>query len=201
MSNRFSIVRLAAATVAIAVMALSFSGLAKEKKAPNPVVVIETSLGNITAELFQDKSPKTVENFLSYVNEGFYRGTIFHRVISGFMIQGGGFTVAMEHKPTRPPVVNESSNGLHNARGTLAMARTPDPNSATSQFFINTKDNPSLDRPQEPNGYAVFGKVIEGMSVVDKIEAVATTTKGSYANVPVKPVVIKNISLKTPAAK
>ena len=184
------------ATVALLLFALALSGNAAEKKTNNPVVVIETSMGDITVELFKDKAPKSVENFLSYVKEDFYRGTVFHRVIKNFMIQGGGFTTAMVKKPTKPPIANESSNGLHNNRGTIAMARTADPNSATSQFFINTKDNAGLDRPQEPNGYAVFGKVTSGMDVVDKIENVATTTKGGYQNVPMTPVAIKGITLK-----
>ncbi len=183
------------------VAALALPCYAAQKKTDNPVVVIETSMGDITVELYEKKAPKSVENFLSYVKEGFYSGTIFHRVIKNFMIQGGGFTTTMNHKPTKPPIVNESSNGLHNSRGTIAMARTADPNSATSQFFINTKDNPGLDRPQEPNGYAVFGKVIAGMGVVDQIENVATTNKGGYQNVPLMPVVIKSIRLKAADAK
>lgn len=155
----------------------------------NPVVVINTSQGAITVELYPDKAPKSVENFMAYVKSGFYGGTIFHRVIKGFMIQGGGMTADMQIKPTRPPVVNESSNGLQNLRGTIAMARKPDPNSATSQFFINAKDNPLA-------GYTVFGKVIDGMDVVDKIESVPTGNKDMYQNVPITPVVIKSINPK-----
>jgi len=185
----------------LALLAWTLIGSTAEKKTDNPVVVMETSMGDISVELYKDKAPKSVENFLSYVKDDFYRGTIFHRVIKNFMIQGGGFTAAMAKKPTKPPIMNESTNGLHNNRGTIAMARTADPNSATSQFFINTKDNAGLDRPQEPNGYAVFGKVISGMGIVDQIENVATTTKGSYQNVPLTPVVIKNITLKAPKEK
>ncbi len=156
----------------------------------NPVVVINTSQGAITVELYSDKAPKSVENFMTYVKSGFYSGTIFHRVIKGFMIQGGGMTADMQPKPTKPPVVNESSNGLQNLRGTIAMARKPDPNSATSQFFINTVDNQRLA------GYTVFGKVIDGMDVVDKIESVPTGNKDAYQNVPITPVVIKSVNPK-----
>jgi cyclophilin family peptidyl-prolyl cis-trans isomerase len=165
----------------------------------NPVVVIETTMGSVSVELFRDKAPKSVENFLAYVKDGYYRGTVFHRVIKGFMIQGGGLTASLARKQTKPPIPNEAGNGLKNERGTLAMARTSDINSATSQFFINTVNNASLNhRGESPDqfGYAVFGKVIDGVDVVDKIEAVATTTKGSYQNVPVTPVAIKAVVLK-----
>jgi len=138
-------------------------------------VTLETSQGRIVVELRADKAPKTVANFIQYVNDGFYDGTIFHRVISGFMIQGGGFTAAMVQKPTRPPVASEGNNGLKNVRGSLAMARTSDPNSATAQFFINVVDNAFLDYPgRDGFGYTVFGSVVEGMDVVDKIRAVPT---------------------------
>jgi cyclophilin family peptidyl-prolyl cis-trans isomerase len=160
----------------------------------NPRVTMETSLGNITLELYPDKAPSTVANFLSYVDEGFYNGTIFHRVIRGFMIQGGGFTESMKEKPTRAPITNEADNGLKNERGTIAMARTPDPNSATAQFFINAKDNTFLNfknKSPEGYGYCVFGKVTKGLDVVDAIEKTPTTTKGFYQDVPAKPVVIK----------
>lgn len=160
----------------------------------NPRVTMETSLGNITLELYPDKAPVTVANFLSYVDEGFYNGTIFHRVIRGFMIQGGGFTESMQEKPTRAPIANEADNGLKNERGTIAMARTPDPNSATAQFFINAKDNTFLNfknKSPEGYGYCVFGKVTKGLDVVDAIEKTPTTTKGFYQDVPAKPVVIK----------
>ncbi|MHC4616122.1 MAG: peptidylprolyl isomerase [Planctomycetota bacterium] len=156
-------------------------------------VKLETSKGDIIIELDEEAAPATVENFLRYVEEGFYEGTIFHRVIRNFMIQGGGFTANMVQKQTHPPIVNEASNGLKNLRGTIAMARTPNPNSATSQFFINHKDNKSLDYVANRNhGYAVFGKVVEGMDVVDAIAAVKTTKKGRYADVPIEAVVIKS---------
>lgn len=160
-----------------------------------PVVVIETSVGDITVELYPDRAPVTVENFLTYVKDGFYTGTIFHRVIRGFMIQGGGVTADGQRKPTRPPIKNEANNGLKNTRGAIAMARTAEIDSATSQFFINTVDNPSLDY-QGPDkfGYCVFGKVIAGMDVVEKIER-APTKPGDW---PVDPVVIRAVRLKTP---
>ena len=162
--------------------------------ADNPKVTMETSLGKITLELYPEKAPVTVANFLSYVDEGFYNGTIFHRVIRGFMIQGGGFTESMQEKPTRAPITNEADNGLKNERGTIAMARTPDPNSATAQFFINAKGNTFLNfknKSPEGYGYCVFGKVTKGLDVVDTIEKTPTTTKGFYQDVPAKPVVIK----------
>jgi cyclophilin family peptidyl-prolyl cis-trans isomerase len=158
-----------------------------------PRVVMETSLGRMVIELDPETAPKTVENFLQYVRDGFYDGTTFHRVVPGFVIQGGGFTAEMVEKDTRPPIENEADNGLRNARGTICMARTPDPHSATSQFFINTKDNPVLDfrgKTMRDWGYAVFGKVIEGLDVVDAIEKVPTTRKGMHDDVPVDPVVI-----------
>lgn len=160
-------------------------------------VLVKTSLGNITIELFPDKAPKSVENFLTYVKSGFYSGTIFHRVIPGFMIQGGGFGADLRQKKTRAPIPIESRNGLSNLRGTVAMARTLDPNSATAQFFINTVDNPRLDYASDANpGYAVFGKVTDGMDVVDKIRATPTGPKGPFAgDVPTTPIVIEKISL------
>lgn len=155
-------------------------GTLSAQKEPNPVVVVQTNLGDITIELFRDRAPATVENFLSYANSGFYGGTIFHRVVRGFMIQGGGFTPQMRQKPTRSPIKNEASTVLKNQRGTVAAARTNAVHSSTSQFFINTEDNPSLDhksiRPDE-FGYAVFGRVIDGMDVVGKIERVKTNNK------------------------
>jgi len=164
---------------------------AVDKPAPaGPFVTIETSLGRIRVALYKDKSPITVQNFVQYVHAGHYDGTIFHRVIPGFMIQGGGMEEDMSERPSRPPIKNEAKNGLRNLRGTLAMARTPDPNSATAQFFINVKDNASLDYGIGGAGYAVFGEVVEGMDVVDKIVAVPTTTKGGHANVPRVPVTI-----------
>jgi cyclophilin family peptidyl-prolyl cis-trans isomerase len=190
--------------VSVLVAALFVSGgtaPAQEKKAAaNPVVVMETSMGTITIELDQAKAPVSVENFLRYARDGHYSGTIFHRVIPGFMIQGGGFTPDMRQKPTRPPIQNEATNKLSNVRGTIAMARTPEIRSATSQFFINVADNRrSLDhRGLTPDdyGYAVFGKVIAGMEVADKIVKVPTTTKGTHGDVPVEPVVIKAVRIK-----
>ena len=158
----------------------------------NPRVTLQTSKGTIVIELFADKAPKSAENFLKYVRDGHYDGTIFHRVIPGFVVQGGGFTKQMTQKPTHPPVVNEAKNGLPNLRGTLSMARTSDPDSATSQFFINLVDNAMLNRASDSNpGYAVFGKVVSGQEVVDAIKAVPTMTKGFHENVPVAPVVIE----------
>jgi peptidyl-prolyl cis-trans isomerase A (cyclophilin A) len=162
-----------------------------------------TSLGTITIALNQEKAPITVANFLKYVRAGHYDGTVFHRVIPNFMIQGGGYTPELEERPTMPPIHNEARNGLRNSRGTIAMARTSDPDSATSQFFINLKDNHSLDFGIGPGaGYAVFGQVIEGMDVVDRIAAVPTTTRGAQRNVPQVPVVITRArEVKAPAPK
>ncbi len=186
------------AMVALSITALS-TGAAMEKKAVNPVVIIETSMGDIAVELYQDKAPKTVANFLEYVKDGFYKDTVFHRVIKGFMIQGGGLTADMKQKSVRPSIQNEASNGEKNERGTIAMARTSDVHSATAQFFINTVNNPFLDhRTQSPDGfgYCVFGRVTSGMDVVDKIESVATSTKGVYRDVPVEPVIIKDVRIR-----
>lgn len=163
---------------------------------PHPVVVIETSMGNIQVELYQDKAPITVKNFLAYVDDGHYNGTIFHRVMPGFMIQGGGFEPGMKEKDEKyPPIQNESYNGLKNERGTIAMARTFLPHSASAQFFINLKDNPALDKAQAQDGYgyAVFGKVIDGMDVVDKIATVTTGSFGPHDDVPKEDVMIKSI--------
>ncbi len=165
----------------------------------NPVVIIETSLGTITAELDRAKAPLSVENFLQYAADGHYNGTIFHRVIKGFMIQGGGFTADMQQKSVRDPIKNEATNGLRNAPGTLAMARTNIVDSATSQFFINTGNNSSLNNrntTQDGYGYAVFGKVTDGMDVVDKIEGVATGTRGPFRDVPDTPVEILSITVQ-----
>jgi cyclophilin family peptidyl-prolyl cis-trans isomerase len=162
---------------------------------------VETSLGTVKIELFQDKAPATVKNFLAYADKGFYDGTLFHRVMSGFMIQGGGFEPGMNKKATDPPVKNEAGNGLSNERGTVAMARTDDVDSATAQFFINHVDNAKLDHKDNTPfgfGYCVFGKVTEGMDVVDKIAAVATTTKGMFENVPVEDVLIKSVKRAEP---
>jgi peptidyl-prolyl cis-trans isomerase A (cyclophilin A) len=161
-------------------------------------VKLATSAGDIVVELDAAKAPKTVENFVAYVKAGHYNGTIFHRVIDNFMIQGGGMTPDMKEKTTRPPIPLESKNGLVNARGTLAMARTMVPDSATAQFFINVKDNDFLNaaNARDGNGYAVFGKVVSGMDVVDKIKGVATGTKGPHQNVPIEPVVIKTATVE-----
>ena len=164
----------------------------------NPVVVMSTSLGDVTIELFKTEAPVSVQNFLQYVNEGFYAGTVFHRVKQGFMIQGGGFTPSLQEKPTRPPILNEATNGLHNTRGTVAMARTRALRSATSQFYINVVDNRALDHTGESPadfGYAVFGRVLSGMDVVDRIVAVPTTSKAQMDDVPVEAVVIKSVKL------
>jgi len=156
-------------------------------------VELETSMGNIVIELNEQAAPITVKNFLGYVEEGFYDGTIFHRVIPGFMIQGGGLTAEMEEKQTREAIINEADNGLKNERGTIAMARKPHPDSATVQFFINHRDNAPLNYVENGDpGYAVFGKVIEGMDVVDAIASVNTTTRMGYDDVPVKAVLIKS---------
>jgi peptidyl-prolyl cis-trans isomerase A (cyclophilin A) len=161
-------------------------------------VRLATSMGDIVVELDAAKAPKTVENFVQYVKAGHYDGTIFHRVIDGFMIQGGGMTADMKEKTTRAPIPLESRNGLNNARGTVAMARTMDPNSATAQFFINLADNAFLDQAnaRDGNGYAVFGRVVQGMDVVDKIKAVPTGNKGPHQNVPAQPVTIKQATLE-----
>ncbi len=164
--------------------------------AADPQVDIRTSLGTIRIELYPAKAPKTVENFLQYVKDGHYNGTIFHRVIPGFMIQGGGMTPDLAQKRTRAPIPIESKNGLKNEVGTLAMARTSDPNSATSQFFINVNNNAFLDYPgQDGYGYAVFGKVIDGMDVVNKIAATPTGNQGMYQNVPRTPVLIESMTV------
>ncbi len=165
--------------------------------APLAYVLMKTSLGEIVLELNREKAPISVKNFLSYTDKEFYDGTIFHRVMSTFMIQGGGFTEDMQKKPTDPPIKNEWTNGLKNVRGSIAMARAPQPDSATAQFFINVKDNPNLDRPNDGAGYAVFGKVVAGMDVVEAIKSVAVTTnplnprKRTY---PVEPIVIESVS-------
>ena len=182
-------------TAAIAAIALCASGAALAQK-----VKLATSAGDIVVELDAAKAPKSVANFLEYVKAGHYNGTIFHRVIDNFMIQGGGFTRELRQKPTRPAIANEAKNGLSNTRGTLAMARTGDPNSATAQFFINVVDNPRLDYTSDANGstwgYCVFGKVISGLDVVDKIKAVPTGAQGPFkSDVPTTPVVIEKISV------
>lgn len=165
-----------------------------------PKVEFKTNLGNFVVDLDSDKAPKTVNNFLAYVKSGFYNGTVFHRVINGFMVQGGGFTTDLVQKPTQPPVVSEAQNGLKNQIYTIAMARTSDPDSATAQFYINVKDNPGLDFPNAMgNGYTVFGKVISGMQTIDKIKLVSTgiasTPRGRMADVPNTPVVIESATI------
>jgi cyclophilin family peptidyl-prolyl cis-trans isomerase len=180
--------------VAVLVLAALQGALAIAAE-PRPQVVIRTSAGDIRVELFPEESPKTVANFLSYVDSGFYSGTIFHRVISNFMIQGGGFTREMQEKPVGSPVENESRNHLHNERGTLAMARTEDPDSATAQFFVNVRANLRLDFDyvtRKP-GYTVFGRVVEGMDVVDGISLVLTQTTGGMDDVPKSPITIESI--------
>jgi cyclophilin family peptidyl-prolyl cis-trans isomerase len=161
---------------------------------PNPKVILTTSLGALTVELLADKAPVTVQNFLAYLDAGFFDGTIFHRVIPGFMVQGGGFTPDMRQKPTRAPIKNEADNGVKNARGTLAMARTSDINSATAQFFVNLTDNTFLDHGGRDFGYAVFGRVAARMDVVDAIAKVKTGHKGAHGDVPVEPVVIQRVA-------
>jgi cyclophilin family peptidyl-prolyl cis-trans isomerase len=166
--------------------------------AGNPVVMVETSAGSFTIELFKEQAPVSVENFLRYANEGFYTGTIFHRVVPGYVIQGGGYTEDLTQKATRPPIQNEATNGLRNRRGTVAMARTQVLRSATSQFFVNLADNTRLDHVDySPDGfgYAVFGRIIDGMDVVDRIGATPTAERGGMENVPVTPVVIKAVTV------
>ncbi len=167
--------------------------LAEETTVPNPQVVIRTSEGDITLRLFRDKAPLTVDNFLAYVDAGFYNGTVFHRVIPDFMIQGGGFLPDMTEKATNPPVANESKNRLHNTRGTIAMARTNDPDSATAQFFINQRNNLQLDWAPGRDGYTVFGEVILGIGIVDFIATAPTGKAGTFTDVPLQPIVIKEI--------
>ena len=184
----------ALALASIAAAATIFVAPVHAQNAPR--VKLATSLGDIVVELNPAKAPKTVENFLKYVADKHYDGTIFHRVIDGFMIQGGGFTADMVQKPMRPPIPLEATNGLKNDTYTIAMARTNVPDSATAQFFINVKDNAMLNAPQpDGHGYAVFGKVVSGTEVVDKIKAVATGNKGPFQNVPTTPVVITSATL------
>lgn len=181
--------RLAAAFTLLALSSFTSVALAETH------VLLTTTAGNIELELNDQKAPITVKNFISYANSGFYNNTIFHRVIPGFMIQGGGFTADMQQKTTAAPIKNEADNGLRNLRGTVAMARTADPDSATSQFFINVADNAFLDHGQRDFGYAVFGRVIKGMDVADKISQVETTSTGPFQNVPAKPIVITSVKV------
>lgn len=188
-------VRIVLATLALAFVAGIGHGQDSQKNQgsqKNPVVVLDTSHGKITIELNEEKAPVTVKNFLEYVDEKFYDGKIFHRVIADFMIQGGGLDIDMKEKETRAPIKNESANGLSNKRGTIAMARTGEPDSATAQFYINVVDNPNLDGSQDKPGYAVFGRVIAGMEAVDRIRVVATGERGGHEDVPVQPIVIRS---------
>lgn len=180
-------------TILLILACLVGSAMAQEKEQSNPQVVLQTSKGDIVLELYLDKAPLTVQNFMRYVESGFYNGTIFHRVIHGFMIQGGGFSKDMVKKPTQAPIQNEANNGLGNDRGTIAMARTPNPHSATAQFFINTVDNAFLNfksQTQSGWGYAVFGKVLKGLEVVDAVSKVKTGIQGRMRDVPTTPVEI-----------
>ncbi|WP_075182572.1 peptidylprolyl isomerase A [Pantoea sp. 1.19] len=179
-------------TLTAVVAALAFSAVSLPASAAkgDPHVLLTTSAGNIELELNSQKAPVSVKNFVDYVNNGFYNNTTFHRVIPGFMIQGGGFTTDMQQKPTGAPIKNEADNGLLNKRGTISMARTAEKDSATSQFFINVADNAFLDHGQRDFGYAVFGKVVKGMDVADKIAQTQTQNVGPFQNVPVKPIVI-----------
>ncbi|TAG27424.1 MAG: peptidyl-prolyl cis-trans isomerase [Burkholderiales bacterium] len=193
---RRSFSALAGVSIALSAMFLILPS-AHAQTAAAPKVKLATSMGDIVIELYPDKAPKTVENFLQYVKDKHYDGTIFHRVMDGFMIQGGGFTTDMSQKSVRSPIVLESSNGLKNDRGTIAMARTNVPNSATAQFFINVVNNNSLNAPlPDGYGYAVFGKVISGMETVDKIRQVATGNRGPHGNVPQTPILINSATLE-----
>lgn len=182
--------------VAVAATCMSMAVMAN-----NTIVEMKTSMGNIEIELFNDKAPISAKNFEDYTKAKFYNGTIFHRVIPGFMVQGGGMTADLIEKPTRPAIQNESSNGLSNKRGTLAMARTNLPHSATSQFFINVVDNNFLDRSTNNAGYAVFGQVTKGMDVVDKITKVPTGRAGPHQDVPKQPVKILSVNIKAAAVQ
>jgi cyclophilin family peptidyl-prolyl cis-trans isomerase len=174
-------------------------GIVRAESEQAPRVILETSMGEIVLELDPQRAPVTVENFLGYVNGGFYDGTIFHRVIDGFMIQGGGFTPGMAEKPTRGTITNEADNGVKNSRGTVAMARRPEPHSATAQFFVNTVDNAFLNHQSKTPqgwGYAVFGRVVSGMDVVDGIAKVETGSQGAAKDAPVEPVIIERVYLQ-----
>lgn len=175
---------------ALGLLAVTVSG------AEAPRVKFTTTAGDFVIEVYPDKAPRTVENFLQYVRDKHYDGTVFHRVIDGFMIQGGGFSAEMQQKPTRSPIPLEAANGLRNDRGTLAMARTSDPNSATAQFFINVKDNESLNAKGLSDGYAVFGRVVSGLETVDRIRIVSTASRGQHHNVPVSPIVISRATIE-----
>jgi peptidyl-prolyl cis-trans isomerase A (cyclophilin A) len=186
---------LAVFTLCAVAASFSTASLAQtKKKAANPMVLVKTNMGSFKIELYPEQAPVTVKNFLDYVDKKFYDGTTFHRVIPGFVIQGGGFDKDMMRKATLPPIKNEATNGLKNLKATLSMARTNDINSATSQFFVNLKDNAALDHVGDAQyGYAVFGKVVQGFEVIEKIAGVKTTTKGPNENVPEKPVIIESM--------
>ena len=179
-------------------LAIAGGHTAAMAQSANPRVSLETNVGRIVLELDPQKAPRTVENFLQYVRDGHYTGTVFHRVIPDFMIQGGGFTADMQQKPTRAPIPLESRNGLSNTRGTVAMARTNVPDSATAQFFINVKDNDFLDqaKARDGHGYAVFGRVVSGMEVVESIRTVPTTRRGMHADVPAQPITVLKATLE-----
>ena len=170
--------------------------------AANPMVELKTTQGDIVVEVFADKAPKSADNFIQYVKDGFYNGTVFHRVIDGFMVQGGGFDADMKQKSTRAPIDNEAKNGLRNEAGTLAMARTADPHSASSQFFINLVPNTALDYPSRDGwGYAVFAKVVKGLDVVETIAKLPTANRGFHQNVPVESVIVNSARVLEPAAE
>ncbi len=197
MRQQGTALRCLAAAIFLFLGAVAFSPTAEG--GDRPVVTFSTSMGDIMIELLSEEAPVTTKNFLEYVDAGFFDGTIFHRVIPGFVIQGGGFTADMNQKPTRAPIKNEADNGVKNSRGTLSMARTSDINSATSQFFINLKDNAFLDHGTRDFGYAVFGRVVEGMDVVDKIAGVQTGNRGPHSDVPMEPVVTQTARRKEAA--
>jgi peptidyl-prolyl cis-trans isomerase A (cyclophilin A) len=195
MINLFTLKTFASRAVATLLLA-TFVAVAHSQEAKAPQVMMKTSMGDIVIELYPDKAPKTVENFLAYAKEGYYSGTIFHRVINNFMIQGGGMTRNLEPKRPKNPIQIESQNGLKNKAGMVAMARTSQPDSATSQFFINTVDNPDLDFPApDGHGYTVFGKVVKGIEVVNKIRAVPTIRTGNMGDVPMSPIIIDSVTL------
>ena len=195
--NRIALMNYTRKMFVTLLMVLSAPSLfAADRVESNPLAIIETSKGTITLELYPNEAPVTVANFVDYAQSNFYRGTIFHRVIKKFMIQGGGYTQQMAEKYTNPPIVNESGNGLHNDRWTVAMARTNDPDSASSQFFINTKMNARLDAQAGQPGYAVFGMVVDGFDIVKIIEKSPTMTFDGHQNFPVEPIIIESIKIR-----
>lgn len=196
LSRRIVLAGLLAAATAMSPLAMAQSASQAPAAPKAERVQFTTNAGKFTVEVYPDAAPKTVANFMEYVKSGFYTGTIFHRVINGFMVQGGGYDRDMNEKPTRAPIPLESQNGLKNKAGTVAMARTNNPNSAAAQFFVNVVDNPNLDYPQpDGNGYAVFGKVVEGMDTINKIKTTPTTAYGSMRNVPAAPIVIESATV------